>query len=50
MNRAITVTLRSLWPFGDMEPVPGLDDADIERIVAYVRENQRIHGFEPYPP
>lgn len=38
------------WPFGDMAPVPGLDDADIERIVAYVRENQRIHGFEPYPP
>ena len=38
------------WPFGDMDPVPGLDDADIERIVAYVRENQRIHGFEPYPP
>ena len=38
------------WPFGDMKPVPGLDEADMERIVAYVRENQRIHGFEPYPP
>lgn len=38
------------WPFGDMEPIPGLDDTDIERIVAYVRENQRVHGFEPYPP
>ena len=38
------------WPFGDMAPVPDLDDADIERIVAYVRENQRLHGFEPYPP
>jgi mono/diheme cytochrome c family protein len=38
------------WPFGDMEPVDGLDDADIERIVAYVRENQRVHAFEPYPP
>ena len=38
------------WRFGDMAPVPGLEDADIERIVAYVRENQRIYGFEPYPP
>ena len=38
------------WPFGDMAPVPDLDDADIERIVAYVRANQRTHGFEPYPP
>ena len=38
------------WPFGDMPPVPGLTDEDIEAIVAYVRENQRINGFEPYPP
>jgi len=38
------------WPFGDMEPVPGLSDEDLEAIVAYVRDQQRIHGFEPYPP
>ena len=38
------------WPFGDMPPVPGLSDEDLEAVVAYVRENQRISGFEPYPP
>jgi mono/diheme cytochrome c family protein len=38
------------WPFGDMAPVPGLIDGDLEAIVAYVREIQRTHGFEPYPP
>lgn len=38
------------WPFGDMAPVDGLDDDDIVRIVAFVRENQRLSGFEPYPP
>jgi mono/diheme cytochrome c family protein len=38
------------WPYGDMAPVEGLADPEIEAIVAYVRENQRIHGFEPYPP
>lgn len=38
------------WPFGDMEPVPGLSDDDIAAIIAYVRDQQRIHGFEPYPP
>jgi mono/diheme cytochrome c family protein len=37
------------WPFGDMAPVSGLSDDDLEAIVAYVRENQRNHGFEPYP-
>ena len=38
------------WPFGDMEPVPGLSNEDLAAIIAYVRENQRISGFEPYPP
>lgn len=38
------------WPFGDMPPVPGLSDEDLESIVAYVRHIQRIEGFEPYPP
>ena len=38
------------WRFGDMAPIEGLTDDDLAAIVAYVRENQRIHGFEPYPP
>ena len=38
------------WPFGDMAPVPGLSDNDLEAIIAFVRENQRSYGFEPYPP
>lgn len=38
------------WNFGDMRPVEGLDDDEIDRIIAYVREQQEIHGLEPYPP
>ncbi|MCL1592957.1 MAG: cytochrome c [Actinomycetia bacterium] len=38
------------WNFGNMPRIPGLSDADLERIVAFVRENQRIEGYEPYPP
>jgi mono/diheme cytochrome c family protein len=38
------------WRFGDMAPVPGLSEEDLEAIVAYVREQQRLKGFEPYPP
>jgi mono/diheme cytochrome c family protein len=38
------------WSFGPMKPVEGLDDEEIEAIVAFVREEQRLHGFEPYPP
>jgi mono/diheme cytochrome c family protein len=38
------------WPYGDMPPVPGLSEEDLEAIVAYVREQQRLNGFEPYPP
>ncbi len=38
------------WGFGDMEPVPGLSDEDVQAIVAFVRETQRLEGFEPYPP
>lgn len=38
------------WDFGDMPPVEGLTTEDVEAIVAYVREQQRINGFEPYPP
>lgn len=38
------------WDFGDMPPVEGLDDDEIEAIIAYVREQQAEQGFEPYPP
>ena len=38
------------WRFGDMEPVEGLSDEDVAAITAFVREQQRIQGFEPYPP
>ena len=38
------------WDFGDMAPVVGVTEDDMVRIVAYIRENQRIEGFEPYPP
>lgn len=38
------------WSFGDMPPIEGLTPEDVEAIVAFVREQQRIHGFEPYPP
>lgn len=38
------------WSFGDMPPIEGLSGEDVEAIVAFVREQQRVHGFEPYPP
>lgn len=38
------------WDFGDMPPVEGLTEEDVTAIVAYVREQQQISGFEPYPP
>lgn len=38
------------WRFGDMPPIPGLSQDDMDRIIAFIRENQRIQGFEAYPP
>jgi mono/diheme cytochrome c family protein len=38
------------WSFEDMPPVEGLTPEDVEAIVAFVREQQRLNGFEPYPP
>lgn len=35
------------WEFGDMPPVEGLTQNDVEAIIAYVRETQREKGFEP---
>ena len=38
------------WKFGDMPPIDGLSPDDVSAIIAYVRETQRVEGFEPYPP
>jgi mono/diheme cytochrome c family protein len=38
------------WDFGPMPPIEGLTPEDVEAIVAFVRETQRVEGFEPYPP
>lgn len=38
------------WDFGPMPRIEGLSQSDVEAIIAYVRENQRVRGFEPYPP
>jgi len=38
------------WNFGDMPPIDGLSPDDVSAIIAYVRETQRVEGFEPYPP
>jgi len=34
------------WPFGDMPPVDGVTDKQIEWIVTYVRELQRANGID----
>lgn len=33
------------WPFGDMQPVPGVSRDDVTKIIAYVRELQRANGI-----
>jgi mono/diheme cytochrome c family protein len=38
------------WEFGNMPPIEGLSDNDVQAIIAFVRETQRAEGFEPYPP
>ena len=38
------------WEFGDMPAVPGLDDRQIDAIIAYMRQQQTERGLEPYPP
>ena len=48
---AITVGVRAHhWDFGDMPPVEGLTDAEIDAVIAFVRQQQQRHGFESYPP
>lgn len=34
------------WNFGNMPPVEGLNDGDIDSIIAYVRSQQIEQGFE----
>ncbi|MEE4010581.1 cytochrome c [Roseibium sp. FZY0029] len=34
------------WPFGDMPPVEGVSQADVEKIVVYVRTLQRANGID----
>ncbi len=34
------------WRFGNMPPVPGVSEAEVERITAYVRWLQRSAGIE----
>ena len=34
------------WNFGDMAAVPGLDDAEIDAVIAYIRSEQERRGFE----
>jgi mono/diheme cytochrome c family protein len=38
------------WDFGDMPPIEGLKPEDIEAIIAFVREHQRVEGFDSNPP
>ena len=38
---------RHHWDFGDMPKVEGLTPEDVQAIVAFVRETQRIEGFDP---
>lgn len=35
------------WDFGDMPPVDGLSDDDVEAVIAFVRAEQDRQGFEP---
>ncbi|MEX0796763.1 MAG: cytochrome c [Acidimicrobiia bacterium] len=38
------------WDFGPMPSISGLSQEDVAAITAFVREQQRTNGFEPYPP
>lgn len=45
-QRAVALGVRGHhWRFGDMAPVEGLSRADVELIVAYIRELQRVNGI-----
>lgn len=34
------------WGFGDMAPVKGLSDEDVDAVIAYIRAEQGRQGFE----
>lgn len=38
------------WDFGAMPPVEGLTREQVDAIIAFVRERQRVEGFEAYRP
>ncbi len=33
------------WRFGDMQPVPGVSEGEVKKIIAYIRELQRANGI-----
>lgn len=37
------------WNFGPMPPMEGPSEAVVDAITAFVRERQRVEGFEAYP-
>lgn len=36
------------WTFGNMPPIPGLDDTEVDAIISFIRSEQTRRGFEPY--
>lgn len=34
------------WNFGDMAPIGGLSDEDVEAVIAFIRAEQNRQGFE----
>ena len=36
---------RHHWPYGDMEPVEGVNDGDLAAIIKFIREVQSANGI-----
>ena len=34
------------WPFGDMPPIEGLSDEEVEAVIGFIRAEQQRQGFE----
>ncbi|WP_051062768.1 c-type cytochrome [Ilumatobacter nonamiensis] len=34
------------WTFGDMAPIPGLSDDEVDEIIAFIRAEQERQGFD----